>query len=323
MKIVFLSYYSGINKRGVETFVHELGNRLSDFGNDVIVYQGGEELQDSSYEVRKLLNASSIPDFDDSVDVVIPMNGRFQALKSSIWCKTKQKKIIIIGQSGLGFDDKFNLFLFPNCFISLTKFQERWAKRVNPLVFHKTIPNGVDLNKFKIDRHKKINKIKHVLSVGALEKSKRHELTIEAVSILNNAKLTILGEGEEKNTLLQLGEKMMPGRFEIKSIPHSEIYEYFSKSDLLVFSSIPQESFGIVIVEALASNLPVVANNDPIRREIIGDAGLFVDPRDINKFSNIISLALEKDWDEIPNRQSLQYDWKTISSEYNNLIKNI
>ena len=44
MKIVFLSYYSGINFRGVETWVHDLANLLQDSGHQVLVFQGGQQL---------------------------------------------------------------------------------------------------------------------------------------------------------------------------------------------------------------------------------------------------------------------------------------
>ena len=37
MKIAFLSFYSGEVYRGVETFVHELGNRLVQMGHEVVI----------------------------------------------------------------------------------------------------------------------------------------------------------------------------------------------------------------------------------------------------------------------------------------------
>ena len=58
------------------------------------------------------------------------------------------------------------------------------------------------------------------------------------------------------------------------------------------------------MVEAMASGLPVVATDDPIRREIVGDAGLFVDPTDTNKFANTIEKALNTNWGEKPRKQA-------------------
>ncbi len=50
MKIVFLSFYSGEVYRGVETFVHELSNRLVDLRVDVTVYQNGPKLKNTKYK---------------------------------------------------------------------------------------------------------------------------------------------------------------------------------------------------------------------------------------------------------------------------------
>ena len=44
MKIAFLSFYSGVVYRGVETFVHELANRLHNSGHNITVYQFGAKL---------------------------------------------------------------------------------------------------------------------------------------------------------------------------------------------------------------------------------------------------------------------------------------
>ena len=50
MKIVFLSFYSGVVYRGVETFVHQLSNSLVELGHKVIVYQLGQELPRAKYQ---------------------------------------------------------------------------------------------------------------------------------------------------------------------------------------------------------------------------------------------------------------------------------
>lgn len=325
MKITILSYYSGINARGVETFVHHISNELVKHNVQVDVYQGGEPINGSLYVIKKLSSPKILPDIDNSTDVIFPLNGRFQSLLASIWAKKNNKKIIISGQSGLGIDDRINLYTFPNRFIALTKFQSDWARRVNPLVKTEIIPNGVDLSKFNSKQNKftsnKTNK--RILSVGALVTSKRHDLTIKAVSKLSNVTLTIVGDGDEEGYLRDLGKSLLSDRFEIVKSNHSEINKLYSNSDVFVFPTVKYESFGIVLLEALASNLPIVTNDDEIRKEIVGNAGLFVNPENTEEYANKIKEALNREWKDLPRNQSKKYSWDIIGEQYLNLLKKL
>ena len=62
-----------------------------------------------------------------------------------------------------------------------------------------------------------------------------------------------------------LGEK----RFKVMDFPHDQMPSVYTACDKLIFHSQPWESFGIVILEAKASGLPVEVPDDPIRQEII------------------------------------------------------
>ena len=65
-----------------------------------------------------------------------------------MWCLFHGAKLIISGQAGLGWDDKLNLWVFPDVFVGLTEYQCRWARKVNPFVKVIKIPNGVDLDSY-------------------------------------------------------------------------------------------------------------------------------------------------------------------------------
>ena len=99
--------------------------------------------------------------------------------------------------------------------------------------------------------------------------------------------------------------------------------EVYRRANLLVFPTVPWESFGIVLIEAMASGLPVVATDDPIRREIVGDAGLFVDPTNIEEYAKAIEKALSTDWGDKPRKQAEKFSWDIIASSYEELFKNI
>ncbi len=113
-----------------------------------------------------------------------------------------------------------------------------------------------------------------ILAVGRLTRQKDFSTLIRAFSRLRQtrkARLIILGEGKERSALESL--VMETGVGADVSLPGfvQNPYAYMSKSDLFVLSS-AWEGFGIVLVEALATGLPVVATDCPGGpREILQD----------------------------------------------------
>jgi phosphatidylinositol alpha-mannosyltransferase len=129
------------------------------------------------------------------------------------------------------------------------------------------IPNGVDTQLFKPGNRKirkfidgKIN----ILFVGRIEKRKGLIYLLRAYKILqkkiDNIRLIIVGEGElEENAKYwvknnNIKEVYFEGKKEGKKLA-----SYFSTADIFCAPSIFGESFGIIILEAMASGLPVVA----------------------------------------------------------------
>lgn len=253
---------------------------------------------------------------------MFPTNGKWQSLLCSIWAKIHLKKIIISGQSGIGADDKWNLLCFPDVFIALTDYQKQWAHKFNPFVKIVKIPNGVDLDIFNPKNIPiKIN-LTHpiILSVGALEKGKRLDLTIKAVAKIPNASLLLVGKGEQESELKELGEKLLPGRYKITSFAHSEMSKVYKSADLFTYPTVPYESFGIAILEAMAVGLPVIATDDPIRREIVGNAGFFINPSDTKGYTINLEKALKKKWGSKPRQQAEKFSWNEISKKYKELF---
>lgn len=305
MRIAILNKYQNKVERGAETFVKEISSRLSQ-RHDVDVI--------SNIEYLRLLTKR--------YDVVIPTNGRSQAFFVRLISILGGYKVIISGQSGAGLDDRLNLYTFPHCFIGLTSYQSEWAKRVNPFVKVKTIPNGVDLNRFNGTNNNKADDV--VLSVGAFTKEKRHDLTIKAVSHLKNVKLIIVGGGGEmKKDYEELGKKILGRRFKILSLPYSKMPGIYRSAKVFAFPTVPWESFGIAMVEAMSANLPVVATADPIRREIVGDAGILIDPENTDEYANAITEAMSRNWGERPRRQAEKYSWNSIAKEYEKILGEI
>lgn len=304
MKIAFLSRYQN-NPRGVEVFVEELSHRLSR-KHTVQIFSGKD-----ADSLQKVIQGK--------FDIVVPTNGRLQSLKFSLARFLAGYKTLISGHSGTGRDDLWNLIICrPNAFVALTSVMENWAKRWSYGVPIFKIPNGVDLIKFnphgpkiKIDLPRPV-----ILSVGALTWYKHHEYAIEAVSKLKTGSLLIVGSGPLEDELTKKAEKVLPGRFKIQKFHYSDMSKLYRSVDLFTLPSWEREAFGIVYLEAMASNLPVIAPDDKSRREIIGEAGLFTDVSNSQSYAGKLEEALVTNWSNKPRTQAEKFDWEVISQQY-------
>lgn len=353
MKIAFLTLYSGFVDRGVETFVKEVGNRLAN-DHEVVVFQAGPPRGTEAYQVRqinldidwgrkdmtKTLGRLFFLDYwsrliflftircwsllwKGQFDVIVPTDGGWE--KPICWLLKilKGTKILVTGQSGPGYDDRWNLFWWPDVFVALTSKAEKWAKSVSGVKVVK-IPNGVDLEKFspkveplKIDLPKPI-----IICASALTPSKRIDLTIQAVAKLQDVSLLVVGDGDQKEYLENLGEKLLGKRFALRSVKYEEMPQVYRSADLFTMVSASSEAFGIVYVEAMASGLPVVVTDDEIRHEIVDEAGLFVDPTNIESYVETLKKALKTDWDDKPRKQAEKFSWNKIAKKYEVVMKN-
>lgn len=68
----------------------------------------------------------------------------------------------------------------------------------------------------------------------------------------------------------------------------------YSSAEIFCFPTL-QESFGVVIVEAMASGLPVITSDLPVTREVAGNAAIYVKKGDYHGLANNILLLLENE----------------------------
>ncbi len=308
LKLAFLNKYQNKVNRGAETFVKEVSQRLS-----------------KSYQVDVISDINYLDLFKKRYDLVIPTNGRFQVVFTRLITWLTGGKMVVSGQSGMGWDDRVNLYSLPNYFVPISFEALKWAKKVNPFIKSVYIPNGVDTKKFKPEGEKIEIDLKKpiILCVGALTKTKRIGLVIKAVSKVDEASLLIVGKGEEEKNLQDIGEKLLAGRFKIMSFQYEKMPEVYRIADVFTLVSEPYYSFENVLAEAMATNLPVVANDDPIRREIVGDGGILVNPHDTDEYAEALRKAIKTNWQNKPREQAKKFDWDKIAMEYEKIIKTL
>lgn len=358
MKIVFLSFYSGYVERGVETVVEELASRLSK-KHKVIIFQAGPKSKKKNYKTVRIplrmrwpedytgtflrflfLDYYSLKIFQFTIksllelrrydcDIIYGLNGGWQTLLTRIFCLLYKKKLVIGGHAGVGWDDRVNLYCFPDAFISLSDRGEVWAEKVAPWVRIEKIPDGVNLEKFNPQiKAAKLNLPKPIIiCVSALQDYKRIDLTVKGVAGLEKAGLLLIGSGDKKQEedIDNLGKQLLgKGRFLRLSLPHHKMPNFYKAASLFTLVSQSSEAFAVVYLEAMACGLPVVATDDALRREIVGDAGLYIkNPENMRAYGKVLEKALKKEWKDIPRNQAEKFSWDKIAKKYEKVFESL
>lgn len=331
LKIAFINYYQNSVNRGAERFVLDLSTHLTKLGHTVYVYSEEKILiNENKFKFFKKifldLNSIKILLFTltkswnlvyKEYDIVVPINGGWQPFIVRLISFFRKFKVVIIGQSGKGWDDRINLLSFPNLFIATSNYQKSWAKKTNIFVRTKYIPNGINFNVFNNDKAKLKTNLKRpiVLTVAAFVPDKRIDLVIKAVS-KTDCSLLLIGDGILKDELNHLCEKLLPNRYEIKKLNFEEVTQAYNIADVFALTPQETESFGIVFLEAMSANLPVITQKDKIRPEIIGDAGIFTNPLNKKEFADSINHALKVKWRNKPSKHAQKFDWEIIAKIY-------
>ncbi len=110
-------------------------------------------------------------------------------------------------------------------------------------------------------------------------------------------RLLIVGEGPERQRLEDLAAGTGIESEWLGSIPSDQMPEVYSKMDVLVLPSLEtprwKEQFGRVLVEAMASGVPVVGSRSGEIPKVIGEAGLLFDPGNTQSLANQLKSLKE------------------------------
>ena len=105
-------------------------------------------------------------------------------------------------------------------------------------------------------------------------------------------------------------------------VDRDRLPRYHAASDAFVSPALGQESFGIVLVEAMAAGLPVVATAIPGYREVIDDGveGLLVPPGDPEALASALRRLLDdpetaKSFGEAGRARARRYSWDVVGRE--------
>ena len=170
-----------------------------------------------------------------------------------------------------------------------TKAMERHLRGLGVATRIEVVPSGIDVALFGSGRRREDLRRRlgvpqgrrMIVSVGRLAREKNVELALEAFAALTTpAHLVIVGDGPQRESLGRLAQRLgvgsrttFAGELERSSLP-----DVYASADALLFTS-TSETQGLVLVEALATGLDVIAVDSPQTRDVLGDFGTVVPPQ--------------------------------------------
>lgn len=207
-----------------------------------------------------------------------------------------------------------------------------------PLGTFQVVPNGVDVATFAgaeplpelLDRERPL-----LLFVGRLEPRKGLDVAIRAFLRVRAAhpsvRLCVVGEGPERQRCQDMvPSSLRPDVLFVGSVDEAQKARYHASADLFLAPNLGGESFGIVLLEAMAAGLPVVASNIPGFRGVVKDArqGRLVPAGDALAVAEAVGTLLanprlREAMTTEGRRSAARYDWGVVGAEVEEVYRRV
>lgn len=214
-------------------------------------------------------------------------------------------------------------------------------------IYH--IPNGVDCARFKVISNRKAVRKKLgirydqklIITVGRNHPKKGFSYIPNIIKVLLTKRKDFIWLliGKETSIIKELADNEKLGEYIISrdtiidnlkfEYPSKELIEIYRSADLFVFPTLI-ETFGMVVIEAMAAGLPIVTTNAPGVDDIVENAktGFKSPVGDVEKMAENIDILLN-DFELYSRlqrnvlRESIKYDWGSVTDSYLDLYKKL
>jgi phosphatidylinositol alpha-mannosyltransferase len=193
------------------------------------------------------------------------------------------------------------------------------------------IPNGIDAERFGSDQVRPLDKYADgrpiILFVGRLEPRKGFRYLLRAFPHVKEqfpqARLVVVGaydKEEMADHVLYAREQHLTGVKFVGRVSDEELPRYYRSCTVFCAPSTGFESFGIVLLEAMATGKPTVATNIPGYRDLLedGQEGFLAEPKDERSLADALirilsDPQLQRSMGDRGRVKAQQYSWRQVA----------
>ena len=189
-----------------------------------------------------------------------------------------------------------------------------------------TVPNMIDLQNFPFENPPQNDDFTFGY-LANLVADKGHETLLQALVNVPNCKLMIGGDGPLRAQLEKLSKELKINDRVIFTgpIPRGEAHTFFEEIDAFVHPS-RYETFGIVLLESLATGRPVVATRCGGPNDIVREVdGILVAVDDAEDLARGMKQLMQQEWDTTAMRAGIEerYTKDTIRQQLLDIYKDL
>jgi glycosyltransferase involved in cell wall biosynthesis len=264
------------------------------------------------------------------------------------------KPIVVMSRELLSFDPRYKklyCFTFQRARLEIIKFiQTKIFKKADGIIFltryanhvveknignlydFKIIPHGIN-NHFRnveINTRWFYNTVQNVscIYISDIHRYKNHEKLIQAIKILikkgYSLRLTLIGDIVEKKTFKKV--KNLVNRLDLNKyiiilgkVKNDELVYILKNSMIFIFAS-GCENLPNILLEGMASGLPIASSSKGPMPEILKDAAIYFDPEDPASIANSLEIlindvSLRYEMSLRAKNYSMSFDWKICAEK--------
>ena len=199
-----------------------------------------------------------------------------------------------------------------------------------------TIPNGIEFARFAGPARKAHKRRRQtILFVGRLEERKGVSYLLKAYGELKRrlprVNLVLIGDGRGRQKYEKLAARMGLEDVAFRGfVPAEKLPDYYRNADVVCQPSTCNESFGITVLEAMASGTPVVSSNIAGFHDLVEDGvtGLSVAPKDSAALADALEAvltdsSLSRSLAASGRAHAEQFDWPVVAQRLVNFYETV
>jgi len=180
-------------------------------------------------------------------------------------------------------------------------------------------PNGVHVEAFAAARPADLGSGKKILFLGRLERRKGLEVLIQAMTRLRDfdVELVVAGAGPEERSARALADRLKIRACFLGRVGDQHKASLLTRADVYCAPGLGGESFGIVLVEAMAAGAPVVCSSLPGFTAVAGGTAVVVEPGEPGYLADALRRVLQDEalamkMRKASRRTARAFDWDRL-----------